>query len=129
MKREELTALGLTEEQINEVMKKNGEDITREQKKFADYDDIKAQLEKANATLNSMKDYDEVKAKVTEYQQQAQQARADADAKVHKLELQAKIKDFTAKRNALKESVMKQEFGELAKTIKSKNRCSGYEPR
>ena len=95
MKREELTALGLTEEQVNEVMKKNGEDITREQKKFADYDDIKAQLEKANATLNSMKDYDEVKAKVTEYQQQAQQARADADAKVHKLELQAKIKDFT----------------------------------
>ena len=95
MKREELTALGLTEEQVNEVMKKNGEDITREQKKFADYDDIKAQLEKANATLNSMKDYDEVKAKVTEYQQQAQQAKADAEAKVHKLELQAKIKDFT----------------------------------
>lgn len=95
MKREELTALGLTEEQINEVMKKNGEDITREQKKFADYDDIKAQLVKANETLDGMKDYSEVKAKVTEYQQQAQQAKADAEAKVHKLELQAKIKDFT----------------------------------
>ena len=95
MKREELTALGLTEEQVNEVMKKNGEDITREQKKFADYDDIKAQLGKANATLDSMKDYDEVKAKVTEYQQQAEQAKADAEAKVHKLELQAKVKDFT----------------------------------
>jgi hypothetical protein len=96
MKREELTALGLTEEQINEVMKKNGEDITREQKKFADYEDIKSQLEKASATIASMKDYDEVKAKVTEYQQQAEQAKADAEAKVHKLELQAKIKDFTS---------------------------------
>ena len=95
MKREELTALGLTEEQINEVMKKNGEDITREQKKFADYDDIKAQLEKANATIDSMKDYEAVKADVAKYQQEAQQAKADAEAKVHKLELQAKIKDFT----------------------------------
>lgn len=95
MKREELTALGLTEEQINEVMKKNGEDITREQKKFADYDDIKSQLEKANATIDSMKDYEAVKADVQKYQQEAQQAKADAEAKVHKLELQAKIKDFT----------------------------------
>jgi hypothetical protein len=95
MKREELTALGLTEEQVNEVMKKNGEDITREQKKFADYDDIKAQLEKANATIDSMKDYEAVKADVQKYQQEAQQAKADAEAKVHKLELQAKIKDFT----------------------------------
>lgn len=44
---------------------------------------------------------------------------AELDAKIesHK----AKIKELTAKRNALKESVMKQEFGELAKTIKSKN--------
>ena len=95
MKREELTALGLTEEQINEVMKKNGEDITREQKKFADYDEVKAQLEKANATIDSMKDYEAVKADVAKYQQEAQQAKADAEAKVHKLELQAKIKDFT----------------------------------
>ena len=95
MKREELTALGLTEEQINEVMKKNGEDITREQKKFADYDEVKAQLEKANATIDSMKDYEAVKADVQKYQQEAQQAKADAEAKVHKLELQAKIKDFT----------------------------------
>ena len=96
MKREELTALGLTEEQINEVMKKNGEDITREQKKFADYDDIKAQLEKANATIDSMKDYEAVKADVQKYQQEAEKAKADAEAKVQKLELQAKIKDFTS---------------------------------
>ena len=38
MKREELTALGLTDEQINSVMKMNGDDINREKGKFADYE-------------------------------------------------------------------------------------------
>ena len=95
MKREELQTLGLTDEQINSVMKLNGDDINREKSKFADYDAIKQQLEKANATIDSMKDYEAVKADVQKYQQEAQQAKADAEAKVHKLELQAKIKDFT----------------------------------
>jgi hypothetical protein len=96
MKREELTAAGLTEEQINTVMKLNGDDINREKAKFADYDDVKAQLEKANATIDSMKDYEAVKADVQKYQQEAEKAKADAEAKVQKLELQAKIKDFTS---------------------------------
>ena len=96
MKREELTAAGLTEEQINTVMKLNGDDINREKAKFADYDDVKTQLEKANATIDSMKDYEAVKADVQKYQQEAEKAKADAEAKVQKLELQAKIKDFTS---------------------------------
>ena len=96
MKREELTAAGLTEEQINTVMKLNGDDINREKSKFADYDEVKSQLEKANATLDGMKDYDEVKAKITEYQQEAEKAKAEAAAKVQQLELQGKIKDFTS---------------------------------
>lgn len=95
MKREELTAAGLTEEQINTVMKLNGDDINREKTKYSDYDDVKKQLEKANATIEGWKDYDAIKADVTKYQQEAQQAKADADARVQKLELQAKIKDFT----------------------------------
>ena len=95
MKREELEAAGLTAEQINTVMKLNGDDINREKSKFADYDEIKAQLEKANATLDGMKDYEAVKADVLKYQQEAEQAKADAAAKVQQLELQAKIKEFT----------------------------------
>jgi len=95
MKREELEAAGLTAEQIELVMKKNGEDINREKSKFADYDEIKSQLEKANATLEKMKDYDAVKADVQKYQQEAEKAKADAAAKVQQLELQNKIKDFT----------------------------------
>lgn len=96
MKREELTALGLTEEQINSVMKMNGDDINREKSKFADYDVIKQQLEKANTTIDGMKDYDEVKASVTKYQQEAETAKKEAAAKVQQLQLQAKIKDFTS---------------------------------
>ena len=96
MKREELTAAGLTDEQIDKVMKLNGDDINREKSKYADYDEIKAQLEKANATLEGMKDYDNVKADVLKYQQEAEKAKAEAAAKVQQLELQGKIKDFTS---------------------------------
>ena len=96
MKREELTAAGLTDEQIDKVMKMNGDDINREKSKFADYDEIKAQLEKANATIDGMKDYEAVKADVLKYQQEAETAKAEAAAKVQQLELQGKIKDFTS---------------------------------
>ena len=95
MKREELTAAGLTDEQVEKVMKLNGDDINREKAKFSDYDDLKKQLEKANATIDSMKDYEEVKAKVIQYQQEAENAKKEAAAKVQQLELQAKIKEFT----------------------------------
>ena len=96
MKREELTAAGLTDEQIDKVMKLNGDDINREKAKFADYDEIKAQLEKANATIDGMKDYEAVKADVLKYQQEAEKAKAEAAVKVQQLELQGKIKDFTS---------------------------------
>ena len=98
MKREELTAAGLTDEQVEKVMKLNGDDINREKSKYSDYDDIKKQLEKANATIDGMKDYEDVKAKVTQYQQEAENAKKEAAAKVQQLELQAKIKDFTGKK-------------------------------
>ena len=96
MKREELQELGLTDEQINSVMKLNGDDINREKSKFADYEQIKQQLEKANKTIDGMADYDNVKADVAKYQKEAADAKAEFDAKVKKLELQAKIKDFTS---------------------------------
>jgi phage-related minor tail protein len=95
MKREELTAVGLNDEQIDKVMKLNGDDINREKSKYSDYDDVNKQLEKANATIDGMKDYEDVKAKVTQYQQEAENAKKEAAAKVQQLELQAKIKDFT----------------------------------
>lgn len=96
MKREELQTLGLTDEQIDSVMKLNGDDINREKSKFADYDAIKQQLEKANATIDGMKDYDDVKASVAKYQKEAADAKAEAEKEVKRLKLQATIKDFTS---------------------------------
>ena len=96
MKREELTAAGLTEKKKKKVMKLNGDDINREKAKYSDYDDIKKQLEKANATIEGWKDYDAVKADVAKYQQEAENAKKEAAAKVRQLELQAKVKDFTS---------------------------------
>lgn len=95
MNRKQLEELGLTAEQVDAVMKENGKDVERERAKFADYDDVKAQLEKANSAIDSMKDYEEVKGQVAEYKQQAEKAQADAAAKIAALELQGKIKDFT----------------------------------
>ena len=103
MKREELQTLGLTDEQINSVMKLHGDTINREKAKYADYDDVKAQLEKANATIESMKDYEAVKADVLKYQQEAEKAKAETAEKVQQLELRAKIKDFTGSKKFVNE--------------------------
>ena len=96
MKREELTAAGLTDEQIDKVMKLNGDDINREKAKYSDYDDVKKQLEKANATIEGWKDYDAIKADVAKYQQEAENARKEAAEKVQQLEDKARVKDFTS---------------------------------
>ena len=103
MKREELTAAGLTDEQIDRVMKLNGDDINREKAKYSDYDDVKKQLEKANATIESWKDYDAIKADVAKYQQEAENARKEAAAKVQQLEDKARVKDFTSSKKFVNE--------------------------
>ena len=96
MKREELTAAGLTDEQIEKVMKLNGDDINREKAKFSDYDDLKKQLEKANATIEGWKDYDAIKADVAKYQQEAENAKKEAAARIQQLEDKSRVKDFTS---------------------------------
>ena len=103
MKREELTAAGLTDEQVDKVMKLNGDDINREKAKYSDYDDIKKQLEKANATIEGWKDYDAIKADVAKYQQEAENARKEAAAKVQQLEDKARVKDFTSSKKFVNE--------------------------
>ena len=103
MKREELTAAGLTDEQIDKVMKLNGDDINREKAKYSDYDDLKAQLEKANATIEGWKDYDAIKADVAKYQQEAENAKKEAAVKVQQLEDKARVKDFTSSKKFVNE--------------------------
>ena len=70
MKKEDLVALGLSEEQIAEVQRLNGLDIKREQDKLAqieaDRDKYKGDLEEAQKTLKEFEDVDveELKARV-----------------------------------------------------------------
>lgn len=67
MKKEDLTALGLTDEQIAGVQKLNGNDIQREKDKVVavelERDNYKEQLETAQASLEKFKDVDVDKLK------------------------------------------------------------------
>ena len=96
MKREELEKLGLSVEQIDAVMKSNGQAIEAERAKFADYDDIKTQLANANKTIEGFADYDETKAAVEKYKAEAETARNEAVQKIAALELRGKVKDYTS---------------------------------
>lgn len=51
MKTEFLKAMGLTDEQIADIMKENGKDVSAAKAKFADYDDLKTQLADAQKKL------------------------------------------------------------------------------
>lgn len=96
MKREELTAAGLTDEQVEKVMKLNGDDINREKAKYSDYDDVKKQLEKANATIEGWKDYDAIKADVAKYQQEAENAKKRQPQKYSSWRTEQKLKILQA---------------------------------
>lgn len=91
MKKEDLTALGLTDEQIAGVQKLNGLDITAEQKKTTaaelDRDNYKGQLEAAHTTLKGFEGID-----VKDLQ-----GKIDAltnDLKTRENEYQAKLSDM-----------------------------------
>lgn len=77
MKKDELTALGLTDEQVSEVMKIHGLDIERHKSSAAtittERDELKSQLAAANEKLAG---YD------PDWKSKSEQAAKDADARV-----------------------------------------------
>ncbi len=85
MKREELKALGLTEEQIEKVMTQNGIDIENAKKPYKDYEDIKGQLKTANETIEDMKkssgDVDKLNTKIKEYETTIANMKTEAENK------------------------------------------------
>ena len=91
MKTEKLKELGLTEDQISEVMKENGKDIASEQKKLQDAelerDNYKGQLETAQTALKEFEGID-----VKELQGKVQTLTADLAAK--ETEYQGRIADM-----------------------------------
>lgn len=84
MKTEELTALGLTEEQAKAVLVINGKDIEAAKSKFADYEDMKTQLSEANKQIEEFKgmDIDGIKKAADDWKLKAEQAQKDAEAKI-----------------------------------------------
>ncbi len=70
MKREELRALGLTDEQIEKVLESHGKTIKADKEKLVDYDDIKAENKTLKDTVttleNSLKEFEGYEDKLAE---------------------------------------------------------------
>lgn len=88
MKKEDLTALGLTEEQIAEIQKLNGKDIAAEQKKTAaaelDRDNYKGQLTTAQDALKKFDgvDVEKLKGEITTLQNDLQTKETEYQSKL-----------------------------------------------
>ena len=81
MKRDFLKELGISEDLIDKIMAENGKDIEATKAKYADYDDIKSQLEGAKADVDKWKaEYDK--------------AVAEGEQKIKRLERQGLVKDY-----------------------------------
>ena len=94
MKRDFLESLGIAADAIDKIMAENGKDIESAKAKFADYDDVKAQLATANATLEKFKDYDQTKADVEKYKAELEKSQKESAAKIAAMERSAKVSDF-----------------------------------
>jgi DNA repair exonuclease SbcCD ATPase subunit len=80
MKKEDLVALGLSEEQIAEIQKLNGKDIAKEQEKIArieaERDNYKSQLDTAHEALKKFEgiDVDKLQGEIQKLQKDLQDA-------------------------------------------------------
>ena len=118
MKKEDLLAQGLTEEQVAFVMAENGKDINNVRVKLqtaeTERDTYKAQLDTANTTIQSYKDMDieGIKASASNWEAkyntdiQALQAQIAQQAYEHELEKFVDGYQFTS--NLVKEAVVMQ---------------------
>ena len=83
MKTEELTAIGLTEEQATQVLAINGKDIEKHKTRITtlegERDNYKAQLDTANATLKKFEGIDpqQIQTELQTYKTQAEEAEND----------------------------------------------------
>lgn len=94
MRRDFLKDLGIEESAIDKIMAENGKDIESAKAKYADYDDMKAQLESAKATLDKVKDYDQAKADVEKWKTEYDKAVAEGEQKIRRMERQGQVKDY-----------------------------------
>ena len=119
MKREFLEGLKLEADVIDKIMAENGKDVNREKAKFADYDELKAQLEAANKTLDGFKDYEAVKADVEKYKAESERIKKEADDKIAALERSSKVKDFLSGKKFVNDLTRDALASELSKQLES----------
>jgi hypothetical protein len=114
MKKEDLVALGLTEEQITKIFEYNGKDITAEQKKTEkaelDRDNYKGQLETAQTTL---KEFDGVDVK----DMQSKITQLTTDLQNKESEYQTRLSDIDFNQSI--ETAIKGAGGKNAKAVKA----------
>ena len=102
MKRKFLEELGLTKEQIDNVMAENGKDIEAEKEKAAtttaELEDVKNQLEEANSTITDLKknnaDNEALQTKVKEYEDTIKTLQTNAANDRKEFNLKNKLKDL-----------------------------------
>lgn len=104
MKTEDLTALGLTEEQVDKVFALHGKAINAQKQKTtaaeAERDNYKTQLDAANDTLKKFEgiDPDKIQGEIQTYRQRAEDAEKDYNKKILKRDqtdwLKEKLDDY-----------------------------------
>lgn len=125
MKTEELEKLGLTKEQISEVFKLNGADLTKKDARISELegerDKYKGQLETAENTLSSFDGIDptKIKEQIEDYKQAAENAKKDYERKIEQRDqrdwVNAKLDEYGVKspfaRRQLESDVMADDSG------------------
>ena len=94
MKKDFLEGLKLDEKVIAAILAESEKDSAESAKRLADYDDVKKQLENANATIEKFSDYQQTKAEVEKYKADYQKLKDKSAAKIAVLERSAKINEF-----------------------------------
>ena len=122
MKKEFLEGLKLDAAAIDAILKEAEKDIQSEKANFADYDDVKAQLETANATLEKFKDYEQTKAEVEKYKAELKKSQEESAAKIAEMERSAKVQDFLSDKkfvNTITQNAVKSQLSQMLADAKN----------
>ncbi len=125
MKRDFLESLGIDAEAIDKIMAENGKDIEGVKAKFADHEEIKKQLEAANATLEKFKDYDQTKAEVEKYKAELKKSQEESAAKFAAMERSSKVKDYLSSKkfvNDITRDAIAAKMGDMLGADESKGK-------
>ncbi len=95
MKRSDLKEQGLTEEQIEFVMKENGKDIEHYKDIETDRDALQKQLQEANETIEEFKELnvDEIKQAADDYKEKYEQAKEEAAENIKQIKFDHKLQE------------------------------------